>query len=218
MHKIVLDLLMVRFEEEVVGRWYNLQGYLTALNIPFESPVKRSGGKGRGEIDVLALKLDTNGKIVEGIHTEVSVSVTSRFPWIEKGSTGDDANRMLKKFFSKGAENKIREYFGCTRYKNRLISSEFSSNAVNKLRNRFQQIPNSSLIDIVGSKSKITLSIYNVPKDWDIEVPCTKTIEIIPFSNIINDLKIIFKEQKLSEKDFADVVMRSIQCMFIKEK
>ncbi|MDH7508588.1 MAG: hypothetical protein QHH00_04225 [Methanomassiliicoccales archaeon] len=48
---------MIRFEEEVAERWYAIRGYLTARNVIYGAPKKSKGGKGRGEIDILALVL-----------------------------------------------------------------------------------------------------------------------------------------------------------------
>ena len=90
---------MARFEEEVVERWYALQGCLTAKNVGYPSPARRPGGKGRGEINLLAVRLGKGGKVEDRVLVEVSVSVTTDFPFISRSKPEyDDARRILKKF------------------------------------------------------------------------------------------------------------------------
>ena len=51
---------MTTYEEDIIDIYYNLMGYFTIKNIPFSAVEKRAGGKGRGEIDVLAIKIKNN--------------------------------------------------------------------------------------------------------------------------------------------------------------
>ena len=46
---------MTTYEEDLVDVYYNLNNYFTIRNIPFSSIGKNKGGKGRGEIDILAV-------------------------------------------------------------------------------------------------------------------------------------------------------------------
>ena len=59
------NIYMTTFEEDVVDVYYNLNRYFTIKNIPFASIEKKRGGKGRGEIDLIAIKAEEN-KIIDG--------------------------------------------------------------------------------------------------------------------------------------------------------
>lgn len=204
---------VVRFEEEVVERWYNLKGYLTVKNVGYKSPAKKKGGLGRGEIDLLACKLGKEGKVDDCIRIEVGVSVTGSFPWVnKKQASGDDAGRLLKKFFSKGADLKAREYFDNLRYRNQIVSSEFTGNAKDLLRSRLEEL-GAKVIKVEQKESKIVVKIAYEPKDEDIELRGEREIEIVPFSIVMKDLQRIFHDQDLMHRDFSDVVMRAIQHM-----
>ncbi|MEM4521373.1 MAG: hypothetical protein QXF23_06600 [Candidatus Bathyarchaeia archaeon] len=98
---------MARFEEEIVERYYNVMGYLTIKHVPYSSPIKRAGGKGRGEIDLLAVKLGDKGTVEDRIWCEISVSITSHFPFISEKPNVNEVSKLVKKFFSKGAELKV---------------------------------------------------------------------------------------------------------------
>jgi hypothetical protein len=87
---------MPKFEEEAVNCWYALRGYLTARNIVYTSPAKRPGGKGRGEIDLLALKVDAEGKPEDRVRVEVSVSITEGFPLKDEKGGADGAQASQK--------------------------------------------------------------------------------------------------------------------------
>lgn len=118
---------MTTFEEDLVDVYYNLNNYFTIKNIPFSSPKKQKGGKGRGEIDLLAV-LIKDGKFMNCTHIEVSVSVTTQFPY------SDTPDYMIKKFFSSGAEKKIVDTVGNVEYSSILITSDFRKNAKELLR------------------------------------------------------------------------------------
>jgi molybdopterin converting factor small subunit len=204
---------MVRFEEEVVERWYNLRGYLTAKYVGYSSPAKKKGGKGRGEIDLLACKIGEEGKVSDCVRVEVGVSVIGNFPWVgRKRISSDDTGRLLKKFFSKGADLKVKEYFGTLRYRNQMISSEFANDAKDVLKGRLEEL-GAKVVKIEQKESKIVAKIAYKPQDEDIELRDEREIEIIPFSMVMKDLKKIFQDQDLMHRDFSDVVMRSIQHM-----
>ena len=127
---------MTTYEEEIVDIFYNLQGYFTILNIPFSASEKRKGGKGRGEIDVLAIKI-SEGKVVDAVHSEVSVSLTAKFPFTAKTHPNQDESfRLIKKFFNNDSETKIKEYIGETQFRRIVISSDFDKNSVERLKKR----------------------------------------------------------------------------------
>ena len=121
---------MTTFEEDMVDVYYNLQGYFTMKNIPFSAIEKRIGGEGRGEIDVLAVRIEDE-KIKDLVHVEVGVSVTSPFPFTSttKPKT-DESLKLLRKFFRNDSEHKIKEIFGNSKFRSVIVSSEFSKNAV----------------------------------------------------------------------------------------
>lgn len=114
---------MSTFEEDLVDVYYNLNNYFTIRNIPFSSVNKNKGGKGRGEIDLLAV-LIKDGKFVNCSHIEVSVSITGKFPY-----NNDTSDYIIKKFFSSGAEKKIADIVGNVDYFSVFITSDFRKNA-----------------------------------------------------------------------------------------
>jgi molybdopterin converting factor small subunit len=149
--------------------------------VGYRSPAKKKGGKGRGEMDLLACKLGEKGRINDCARIEVGVSVTGNFPWVDRKQVGgDDAGRLLKKFFSKGADLKAREYFGSFRYRNQTISSEFANNAKDVLKGRLEEL-GAKVVKIEKKESKIVAKIAYEPKDEDIELKGEREIEIIPF-------------------------------------
>jgi hypothetical protein len=89
---------MATFEEQIVKSYYNLKNYFTLENIPFSAAEKRKGGKGRGEIDLIAIKIGrNNGKVEEAIHFEVSASIKSKFPFKSEKQSYDEVHKLLKK-------------------------------------------------------------------------------------------------------------------------
>ncbi len=57
---------MTTYEEDVVDIYYNLKNFFTMKNIAFSAIEKRKGGKGRGEMDLLAIKVN-KGRFDEAI-------------------------------------------------------------------------------------------------------------------------------------------------------
>jgi hypothetical protein len=199
----------VRFEEEVVERWYILNGYLTARNIPYQSPAKRPGGRGRGEIDLIAVKLEDNS-IKERVRCEISVSVVSTFPFISDKPSVDEVGRLVKKFFSKGAELKAIEYLGANDYKCVFVTSKFSENIRELLKENLPRF-NATLPGLNKTKLGLELEIEHSPPDPEIEVGGRKRIELITFPTILSSLKDDFKAKGLMKKDFTDPIMRALQ-------
>jgi hypothetical protein len=206
---------MARFEEEVVERWYIIRGYLTARNIGYESPVRRPGGRGRGEIDILAVKLGGTG-VEDRVRCEVSVSVASTFPFISKARREvDKAYRLVKKFFSKGAHVKAVEYLGSEEYRCQLVSSELAKNYEELLRENLPRF-GSSLVGVApkffeGRIESVKIRVEHNPIDPEIEVGGVREIEIVPFQTVVRELRGEFERLGLMKRDFADPTMRSIQ-------
>ena len=206
---------MARFEEEVVERWYLIRGYLTARNVGYEPLVKRPGGRGRGEIDILALKLGGGG-VEDRVRCEVSVSVTSTFPFISKTRREvDEVYRLVKKFFSKGAHSKAVEYLGSEEYERQLVSSELAKNYEELLRNNLPRF-GSNLIGVTpkfseGKVESVKVVIEHRPIDSEIEMGGVMEIEVIPFQTVVGELRGEFERRGLTKRDFADPTMRSIQ-------
>ncbi|GEM_PF-2760147 len=204
--------MVVRFEEEVVERWYIVRGYLTAKNIGFSSPVRMPGGKGRGEIDLLAVRCGKNG-IEDRVRCEVSVSVTSDFPFISKTEESvDDVYKLVKKFFSKGADLKAREYLGSSEYRCQLITSKFKRNCIELFEENLLRF-NAKLVDSEFSEEKAKIKVEYNPSDPNskIELSGMREIELIPFPTVLKELREKFEERGLMKKDFSDIIMRSLQ-------
>ena len=90
---------MATFEEDVVKAYYNLNNYFTIENVPFHAKEKRTGGKGRGEIDLIAIKINKdNGRLEEAIHVEVTSSIDAKFPFISKRAVPMKSISFLKSF------------------------------------------------------------------------------------------------------------------------
>ena len=195
---------MTTFEEDVVECYYNLKGYLTVKNVCFSAVEKRPGGKGRGEIDLLAVLIGKEGKIKDAVHIEVAVSLTSQFPFISRRNRNyDEVWRLLKKFFMSDADEKIKEYFKSSKWRSQLISSDFDSEkAFSKLSRRLKELGAEHEI-LTSEADKIEVRVRFNDKE--------KQIEIRPFSKILSELKEIFQEQNLSEKSFQDPRLRGIQ-------
>lgn len=193
---------MTTFEEDLMEVYYNLKGYFTIKNIPFSPIKKRAGGKGRGEIDLLAVKINTN-KMIDAVHIEVGVSVTSSFPF--KSNTRpnlDESGKLIKKFLTNDSEHKIREYLGNSRYRCQFISSKFSSKIEERLKERLTHF-GAKVIMIKRSDNKILVRINKSGKGRD--------IEIIPFQEILKEMASMFKDEKLKDKNFQDSRLRAIQ-------
>jgi len=193
---------MTTFEEDVVEVYYNFKGYFTIKNIHFPAIKKRRGGAGRGEIDLLSIKVKDN-KIIDAVRTEISVSITSTFPFkSETYKFLDESNRLIKKFFRADYSHKIREYIGNTKYRSQLITSRFDKKITEKLRERLKRF-GANVLDISEKKEKVIIKLSYGGK--------IETIEIIPFERILNELRDIFKEKNLSKRHFQDPRIRGLQ-------
>ena len=122
---------MTTYEEDIVEVYYNLQGYFTIKNI-YVPPIKtRIGGEGRGEIDVLAVKV-RDSRVKEVVHIEVSVSMTDKFPW---GNNQATKNLIIKKFFKNDSEPKVKGLIGKTPFKRLIVTSNFNKKKIKNLHN-----------------------------------------------------------------------------------
>ncbi|MET1124580.1 MAG: hypothetical protein ABWW66_04875 [Archaeoglobaceae archaeon] len=210
---------MTTFEEEVLERYFNLKGYFTIKNIVYSSPARRRGGKGRGEIDLVAVKLE-NGRVKEAKRVEVGVSISGCFPFIDKSGKADEIRRMIKKFFSKGAEKKLQE-LGIVECENWFITSKFCHNVIEKIEGRLNEFNLSNelrvkLLDIKMENGSVIVKIEYQPEDSEIEIDGVRTIKIMEFEKILDELRDILKKGGLSKKYFPDIIMRAIQHMFAK--
>lgn len=200
---------MTRFEEDVVECYYNLKEYLTIKNIQFPAVKKRPGGKGRGEIDLLAVKVGNRGRARDAVWVEIGVSVSSRFPFISRTrpESVDEVRKLLKKFFESDAEHKIKKLFKDLKYDCRVVSSDFSSKAKDNLVNRLAEL-GARVVSVSENRDTINIKIRfrNLDKK-NIE----RDIEIVPFSEILRRLGAIFDKEGLMTRDFQDPRLRAIQ-------
>jgi hypothetical protein len=196
---------MTTYEEDIADIYYNLQDYFTIMNIPFPPKEKREGGRGRGEIDLLAIKIKDN-KVIDAIHVEVGVSLTSAFPFISKTRPKiDECNRIISKFFSNDSEYKIRELIGDTPFRRVMITSYFAKNCLEKLRERIPDFGGKIIEVSKDGEDKINLKI-----DYNNKI---LNLELITFPRILNDTKILFKKKGLENKNFQDTRYRAIHYM-----
>lgn len=193
---------MVTFEEELVNGYYNLKGYFTIQNLNFPAAKKRRGGKGRGEIDLLAIRVGDVGKVVDAMHIEVSVG-SYAFPFIDKSGGADEIKRMLKKFFLNDSDvytNKLLRNIKC---KSQMITSKLDKKSLNRIQNR--------LIELDVSFSSISEKNNRI---YLLGVICNgkkKDIEICPFSTLVSELKGLFIDKKMLTRDFQNQSLAAFQ-------
>lgn len=193
---------MTTYEEDIVDVYYNLQGYFTMKNVPFSAIEKRNGGKGRGEIDIIAVKVE-NENIKDVVHAEVSVSVTSQYPFVSNTQPQiDESGKILKKFFRNDSEHQLRKIFGHCKFRRVIVSSKFSNNVIDKLKERISYF-GGKVEAIKEENGEIFITINDSNK--------TIEIEILPFDKLMNKLKELFKAQKLEKKNFQDPRYRALQ-------
>jgi len=193
---------MTTYEEDIIDIYYNLMGYFTIKNIPFSAVEKRAGGKGRGEIDVLAIKIKNN-KSVDAVHIEVGVSLTSAFPFTSRSKPEiDESNKLLKKFFKNDAEHKIRDLIGKTKCRKVTVCGKFDKKSANRLKRRIPAF-DGKILNLKEKDNRIFLKLKYKEKVSD--------IEIIPFYIILAEVKRLFKEKGLENKNFQDPRYRAIQ-------
>ena len=116
-----------------------MQKYFTLENVPFSAAKNMPGGKGRGELDIIALKIDNKkGCISDLIHIEVSTSITAKFPF--KGNKySDESKKLLKKFFDNNSDNALKKYFDGQKWRYVLICSDFRKNIEEYLPERLNR-------------------------------------------------------------------------------
>jgi len=207
---------MTTYEEDIVEVYYNLKGYFTRKNIAFSATVKRPGGRGRGEIDLLAIKPDKNGRIEDAIRVEVSVSAKSFFPFTDKNGSADEIKRLLKKFFLCDVNKKLKELLGNFKsIRNIMVSSDFNNKTIEKIERRLKEEKVKSF-NIKDLNESIELDICHGSKKDKFEYRRLK-ITIIPFSKIIEELKEKFRDD-LMDKSFQDPRLRGLQHLFKAQK
>jgi len=201
---------MTTYEEDIADIYYNLQGYFTVMNIPFRPKEKREGGKGRGEIDLLAIKINDN-KVLDAVHVEVGVSLTSAFPFVSKSRPKiDECNKIISKFFSNDSEYKIKELIGNTDFRRVMITSSFAKNCLDKLKKRIPDFGGKILEISKEESDKINLKIEHNGK--------ILKLEIVAFPRILKETKRLFKEKGLEKKNFQDTRYRAIHYMIENNK
>lgn len=193
------ELNMTTFEEDLVDIYYNLDNYFTMRNIPFSSIEKRKGGKGRGEIDLLAV-LIKDEKFLNCSHIEVGVSVSDKFPH------GDTPEKIIKKFFSNDSEIAIKKIIGNTNYWRIMVTSDFKRNAKELLRKGLQD-KGAEVISMASTGAK---NYNNILLELKYEGK-VKKIVIYTFTHIFFKLLKKFQEKGFILKNFQDSRLRSIQ-------
>lgn len=193
---------MSTFEEQVVKSYYNLKGYFTIENIPFRASKKTKGGKGRGEIDLIAIKINkNNGRVEEAIHVEVSASITEGFPFKSNEQKSDDVEKIINKFFTSGVDNKLKEFYDGN-YEYHFITGFFKKDVKSKLEEILKYKCKHH-----NCKSKI---LDNNEESISVEISYngkTKKI-IIPFVVIIDEL---LKMMKNRTEHFLVPTLRAFQ-------
>jgi len=185
---------MTTYEEDIVEVYYNVKDYFTIKNISLAK-------KGK-EMDLLAVQVK-DGKLKEIIHVEVTVSWL-KFP-IQKENK-DEIKNIKKKFLGNESEEHIKDIVGkksLEKLKRVLITGEFKDDIEEKLRNEFGG-------DIAINKenekiSKITIRFNHNGEDIEITLK--------PFSEILEEIKNIFKNEKkyLKRGGCQDPRYRAIQ-------
>jgi len=195
---------MPKLEEDVVEAYFKLNNYLTSKNITFPAIRKRKGGKGRGEIDILAIKIK-GARVKEAIRAEVSAGMAGTFPFRAKGEYkhADAINKMLKKFFKGDADYKIKDFFGKRKYKSLMITNKFNKNTEENLKKS------------LGRKLIGKIKIKNGRLIFKIKYKKVKEIEVIPFDHILNEIENTFKrDKKMITMNFQDQTLHWLQYLF----
>jgi len=189
---------MATFEEQAVKSYYNLKGYFTIENISFPSKEKKKGGRNRGEIDLIAIKIDRNsGKVKEAIHIEVSPSLTENFPFISDNQA-DEVRKLLKKFFISDSDFKLKEFYE-EDYKFQFVSGRFGKDAEERLKRRLEEL-GAEVLDIRMEGESILVKVRYEGK--------TKEIRIVQFTNILKELIMLTKGRR--EYSFNPII-RALQ-------
>jgi len=197
---------MATFEEDVVKAYYNLNNYFTIENVPFHAKEKRTGGKGRGEIDLIAIKINKdNGRLEEAIHVEVTASIDAKFPFISKKGGADEVYKLLRKFFKSDADSKLAEYYS-GKYKYQFITSPFAKDVSDKLKKRLKDFK-AKIIDYKMNGEAILITIKYNGK--------IKQIEIIPFTVILKRFIDLMQDRK---EYFSKITIRAMQWFSILKK
>jgi len=193
------------FEEKVVKSYYNLKGYFTIENLIFPAKEKRKGGKGRGEIDLVAVKIDENGKVIDAVHVEVTASIDAKFPFLSKKKHADEINKLLKKFFISDADDKLKELYN-GKYEYQFVTSVFRDDVEKILREELTR-RGANVIHIKKENGSILIKLQYQGK--------TKEIKITPFAEILTQL---MNEMKGRTEHFPNVTLRAIQWFNLLEK
>ncbi len=202
---------MTTYEEEVAEVYFNLQNYFTMKNIPFPAIIKRPGGKGRGEIDILAIKFE-NRTLTDAIYAEVTVSVTGFFPFKgHKNHKGpDDYLKLIKKFWTNDAEYKIYQILGNQVFRRMFIVGSMGdltrlNIALQERINYWNQ--NGAGTGILQSIHEINLG-YKINLDYNGVV---KEVLLISIYTILDEICALFQQKGLEYQNFEDPRLRGLQ-------
>jgi hypothetical protein len=195
---------MATYEEELVKAYYNLENYFTIENIPFKSKEKKKGGKGRGEIDLLGIKIDKDsGRVEDAICVEVSTSITDKFPF-QKDVNTCGVNKILKKFFESDIDEKLKDYYSPDKFNFIFVTSSFKKNVYEELEERLKsKVEEFEILNKEERSSELDPISVRIKHNGK-----NKIVNIIPITWFIEELKKIMKEKT---DYFPTHVLRAIQ-------
>jgi len=195
---------MATFEEELVKAYYNLEKYFTIENIPFKPKEKKKGGKGKGEIDLLGIKIDKDsGRVEDAICVEVSTSIVDHFPF-SKGDEKSGTGKILERFFEKDIDEKLKDYCPPEKFNFIFVTSPFKKNVYEELEKRLK--PKVEEFKILNREERtseldpISVSIKHNGKN--------KKVKIIPITWFIKELK---NKMKKRTDYFPSRILRAMQ-------
>jgi hypothetical protein len=195
---------MATFEEELVKAYYNLEKYFTIENIPFKPKEKKKGGKGKGEIDLLGIKIDKDsGRVEDAICVEVSTSLVDHFPF-SKGDEKSGTGKILERFFEKDIDEKLKDYCPPEKFNFIFVTSPFKKNVYEELEKRLK--PKVEEFEILNREERaleldpISVRIKHNGKK--------KRVKIIPITWFIKELK---NKMKKKTDYFPSHILRAIQ-------
>ncbi len=198
---------MTTFEEDVLECYYISLGYLTLKNHIFSASKKRDGGEGRGEIDLLAVKLNQDSEIEDVAVFEIKFSITSPYPW------EDSVKQLIKKFIKQDIEKAIVKIVGKNvdfkfYFAVGIFNSTTKQNLIKKLN---REIPGKYKLDDINDQSKpyekyrLLLTARNIEDEEK-----TAQITIINFQEMHKFILRYFKKKELYKKGYTDSRFRSI--------
>lgn len=198
---------MTTFEEDVIECYYNSLGYLTLKNHTFNAFKTRDGGKGRGEIDLLAVKLNKYSKVFDVVVHEIKFSITNPYPW------GDPADQLINKFILQDIEEAIIEIVGkkCD-YQLYFNVGIFNKNTrKNLLKKLNDTIPGDFNFHDLNNRNK-PYEKYKIVLRAQNNEGINKEVEIIiiEFQEMLKFILKYFKETEMYKRAYTDARFRSL--------